>query len=38
MSFTIAGGLAQGETNIKGAECVNISYPAFFDDFHKLMN
>lgn len=37
MSFAIAGGLAQGDTEIIGAECVNISYPDFYDDLQKLM-
>ncbi|RYD78609.1 MAG: 3-phosphoshikimate 1-carboxyvinyltransferase [Verrucomicrobiaceae bacterium] len=30
MAFAIAGLLADGETIIRGAECVNISYPGFF--------
>ncbi|MGN0439096.1 MAG: 3-phosphoshikimate 1-carboxyvinyltransferase [Lachnospiraceae bacterium] len=38
MSFTIAGGLADGETNILGAECVNISYPTFYADVKQLMS
>lgn len=38
MSFTIAGGLADGDTDIMGAECVNISYPTFYEDVKKLMN
>lgn len=38
MSFTIAGGLADGDTDIIGAECVNISYPAFYEDVKKLMS
>lgn len=36
MSFAIAGGLADGETTIIGAECVNISYPGFYTDLEKL--
>lgn len=36
MSFAIAGGLADGETEIIEAECVNISYPSFFDDLNSL--
>lgn len=36
MSFAIAGGLADGETTITGAECVNISYPNFYADLEKL--
>ena len=38
MSFAIAGGLADGDTEILGAECVNISYPSFYSDLNKLMN
>ena len=37
MSFAIAGGLADGDTEILGAECVNISYPSFYSDLEKLM-
>lgn len=37
MSFAIAGGLAEGETEIIGAECVNISYPTFYEDLRGLM-
>lgn len=36
MSFAIAGGLADGDTNIQNAECVNISYPTFFEDLYAL--
>lgn len=36
MSFAIAGGLAEGDTDITGAECVNISYPSFYEDLEKL--
>jgi len=31
MAFTIAALIADGETEIAGAECVNISFPEFFD-------
>jgi len=31
MSFAIAGLVAEGETEIVGAECVAISFPEFFD-------
>jgi 3-phosphoshikimate 1-carboxyvinyltransferase len=31
MSFTVAGLLATGETEINGAECVSVSFPEFFD-------
>ena len=30
MSFAIAGLLAEGETEIEGAECVSVSFPEFF--------
>ena len=30
MAFTIAGLIAEGETEIVGADCVNISFPEFF--------
>ena len=36
MSFAIAGMNADGETEIKGAECVNISYPTFYEDLNRL--
>ena len=36
MSFAIASLLAEGETEILGAECVNISYPEFYEDLKKL--
>ncbi len=36
MSFAIAGGLADGDTEILGAECVNISYPSFYGDLDIL--
>jgi 3-phosphoshikimate 1-carboxyvinyltransferase len=31
MSFTIAGLVAEGETEIIGADCVAVSFPEFFD-------
>lgn len=37
MSFAIAGGLAEGDTEILGAECVNISYPTFYRDLEGVM-
>lgn len=37
MSFTIAGGNAEGDTEILGAEAVNISYPSFYQDLQNLM-
>lgn len=38
MTFAVAGLVADGETTIKGAECVNISYPAFYKDLKNLQN
>ncbi len=36
MSFAIASLLAEGETEIIGAECVDISYPKFYSDLKSL--
>lgn len=36
MSFAIAALQAEGETDILGSECVNISYPEFYEDLAKL--
>lgn len=36
MAFAIAGLMAQGKTEIDGAECVDISYPGFFDQLEYL--
>jgi 3-phosphoshikimate 1-carboxyvinyltransferase len=36
MSFAIAGLLSDGDTEIIGAECVDISYPNFYSDLQKL--
>ena len=36
MSFAIAGINADGDTEILGSECVDISYPGFYDDLYKL--
>ena len=38
MSFAIASLLADGTTTITGAECVNISYPNFYDHLKRLSN
>ncbi len=38
MSFTIAALNAEGSTDIKDGECVNISYPDFYADIKKLMD
>jgi 3-phosphoshikimate 1-carboxyvinyltransferase len=37
MTFAVTGLCADGETEISGAECVNISYPGFYEDLEKLM-
>jgi 3-phosphoshikimate 1-carboxyvinyltransferase len=36
MAFSIAGLVAQGETEILHPECVSISYPAFFETLKEL--
>lgn len=36
MTFAITGCLADGETEVLGAECVNISYPEFYKDLMRL--
>lgn len=36
MAFSVMGAYSGSETNICGHECVDKSYPAFFDDFAKL--
>ena len=36
MSFAVAALLAEGETTIKGRNCVNISYPSFYEDLEAL--
>lgn len=36
MSFAIAGLNADGETEILGSECVDISFPGFFEKLSKL--
>lgn len=38
MTFAIAALTASGETEILGADCVNISYPGFYKDLEKLLN
>lgn len=37
MTFAVAGLCADGETQVLGAECVNISYPAFYRDLERLV-
>ena len=36
MSFAVAALLANGPTTMKGKNCVDISYPTFFDDLSSL--
>jgi len=36
MSFAVASLMAQGETEIPDGECVNISYPGFYEDLAGL--
>ena len=36
MALAVAGLLADGQTEIEDAECVNISYPGFFDQLESL--
>lgn len=38
MTFAVTGLCAEGQTEILGAECVNISYPEFYRDLQMLMN
>lgn len=38
MSFAIAALIADGPSVIKGAECVEVSYPGFWDDFDRLVH
>lgn len=37
MTFAVTALCAQGKTDILGAECVNISYPGFYEDLRRLM-
>ena len=36
MSFAVASLIAEGETTIRGSECVSISYPDFYSDLLSL--
>ena len=36
MSFAVASLIADGTTEILGSDCVNISYPAFYQDLQRL--
>lgn len=37
MTFAVAALCADGTTSIKDADCVNISYPGFYQDLQRLM-
>jgi hypothetical protein len=36
MTFAIAGLIARGETEIDNADCVDISFPTFWQDLERL--
>jgi 3-phosphoshikimate 1-carboxyvinyltransferase len=36
MTFGVAGLIARGETHILDADCVDISFPTFWQEFEKL--
>ena len=36
MALAVAGLIADGKTEIEGAECIEISYPGFFDHLEYL--
>ncbi len=36
MSFAVAGLLCDGPLSIKGGDCINISYPEFYEDLYSL--
>lgn len=36
MTFAVTALAADGETTIKDADCVRISYPGFYEDLHQL--
>ena len=38
MTFSIAGINAEGETVIDDAECVDVSYPTFYEQLNSCMN
>jgi 3-phosphoshikimate 1-carboxyvinyltransferase len=38
MAFAIAGLFAEGETEIRGAECASVSFPEFFDVLSSVSN
>jgi 3-phosphoshikimate 1-carboxyvinyltransferase len=36
MAFAVAGLFAEGETRITGTECVNTSYPGFYETLRRV--
>ncbi len=38
MSFAVAALIAEGDTHMKDAECVDISYPTFYRDLNSLIS
>lgn len=38
MSFAVAALMAEGDTDMKDAECVDISYPTFYSDLKSLIS
>ncbi len=36
MALAVAGLMAEGETTLRGAECVEISFPGFFEVLEAL--
>ena len=38
MAFAIAGLVADSETRIHNSQCVDVSYPEFFETLHKIRN
>ena len=38
MSFAVAGTICDGPLTIKGGDCVNISYPKFYEDLYQMGN
>jgi 3-phosphoshikimate 1-carboxyvinyltransferase len=38
MAFAIAGLIAEGETTFDHPECIEISYPTFFETIEKIQN
>ena len=38
MAFAVAGLFAEGETEVRGAECAAVSFPAFFDVLSSVTN